>query len=75
MPVLKIENLGKKYINGFVWETSFGKIHLKKINFCLRLKQINVSRYGESALKLSFKMLQRNVLIQISRSRNFLDHF
>ena len=62
------ENSGKKYINEVVWETNFGKINLKKINFCLRHEETNSSHWGESASNHTFKMLLK-VLSQISHSR------
>ena len=46
-----------------------------KTNFRLRLKAINISHFGESTLKLSFKMLPRKALLQKSRSGNSLDPF
>ena len=45
----------------------FGMIHLRKMNFCLRPKETNVSHCGESVLNHTFKMLLRKVLTQISK--------
>ena len=66
MHLLSRENLRKKYISEVVWETNFGKIHLKKTNFCLRPKETDASHCKESALNHTFKMLLRKVLSQIS---------
>ena len=76
MDLLSTENLGQKYISEVVWETNFGKIHPKKMNFCLRPKGTNASHCGESAWNHTFKMLLKKVLSQISHSGillNFTD--
>ena len=62
MHLLSIKNLGKKCISEVVWETNFGKIHLKKTTFCLRPKEKNTSHCEKSALNHAFKMLIRKVL-------------
>ena len=49
MHLLSTENLGKKFISEGVLETNFGKIHPKKMNFCLRSKETNASHCGEIA--------------------------
>lgn len=45
MPLLDTSSSRKKYIKIVVWKTNFRKVLLKKMNFHLRLKQINVSIY------------------------------
>ena len=67
--------IGKEIYKRSRLRNKLGKIHLMKTNFRLRLKAINISHFGESTLKLSFKMLPRKVLLQKSRSGNSLDHF
>ena len=75
MHLLSIKNLGKKCISEVVWETNFGKIHLKKTTFCLRPKEKNTSHCEKSALNHAFKMLIRKVLSQINHSRILLNLF
>ena len=43
--------------------------------FLKKMKEINKFRFVESASKLSFKMLPRKVLLQISPSGDSLDHY
>ena len=62
MHLLSTENLGKKYINEIVWETDFGKIHERKMNFFLRHKEKIASHFRESALNHTFQMLLTKVL-------------
>ena len=75
MHLLSTKNLGKKYISVVVWETNFGKIHLKKMNFCLRSKETNASHCRESASNRTLTMLQRKILSQISHSGISLNLF
>ena len=63
MHLLSTENLGKNCINEVVWETNFGKVRLRKMNFHLKPKETNVSHCGESVLNHFFQDVTKEGLV------------
>ena len=75
MHLLSTEDLEKRYMSKVVWEKKFGKIRLKKTNFCLRLKRNEWISLRRECIKSYFQNVTKKGLVTNKSFWNFIKPF